>query len=411
MLHSFKVTLSIGESLSRIPRCAFSLSRANKCVDVAYNRNLDLGRQVFRVFAIEKLHERDDLSVKQIRDVVTGLTYPNQVLKSPSTVERKSSNEIDDMLAEIGRLKMNDDEHYNDLLNTVNDSCLSSLSADDANTLVNSNHPKFLLQHLCDQEGVEFSTESKQDDKGVHHVTVTLGNGSQYTAQGEVLEEATHLACLRTLQSTFPTHLTEIQLESLGDIPLEQDADIRDRDRIRKVVLTKARDEGLGFTIRGGQQKLAKNEKYTQFTLVSPLLITQVVSGGAAERCGLQVGDRLLGVGHHSLKDKYHEQAAKHLQEAMEEDEMEFTVQQDQHSLLVLKAEEKILQRDYDKVKEEMQTPGLREWHAAKSRVDPMEYFLEQYTAGDRQKRVWRASKIKKQNQLWHQYRPKMKLS
>ena len=93
----------------------------------------------------------------------------------------------------------------------------------------------------------------------------------------------------------------------------------------------------------------------------------------------------------------------------MSEETVTFTVQRDQHSLLMLQAEEKILQRDYNKVKEEMETPGLREWHAAKSRVDPMEYFMEQYTAGDKQVRTWSPSKIPKQRQLWHQYGAKLK--
>merc|ERR1712002_1449925 len=110
--------------------------------------------------------------------------------------------------------------------------------------------------------------------------------------------------------------------------------------------------------------------------------ITQVVSGGAADRCGLQVGDKLLG------------EAAQHLLEAVNNDRVEFTVQQDQHTLLVLQAEEKILQRDYDKVKEEMETPGLREWHAAKSRVDPLDYFLQKYSETNKHGRVWRAKKI-----------------
>merc|ERR1711973_807005 len=104
---------------------------------------------------------------------------------------------------------------------------------------------------------------------------------------------------------------------------------------------------------------------------------------GAAERCGLKVGDMLLGVHGESLKDKLHEQAQSVLKKLKKQEKVEFTVQQNQHALLVLKAEEKILQRDYDKVKEEMGTPGLREWHAAKSRVDPMEYFLQQYSAGE----------------------------
>jgi len=406
MLRSLQRTFFLAESLSRVPRCALSLG-CTRNVDVAYNRNLDLGRQVFRVFAIDKLRERDDMSIAQIRDLVTGLTFPNELLQAPSTVERKSSNEINDLFAEIGRLKLSGDEQYRDILDTVNESSLSSLSADDANTLVNSNHPKFLLQHICKKEGIHISSFLKQDAQGIHHVSVNLGNGSQYTAESEFLDEAYHLACLRALQSAFPAQLNEIQLDQFEDIPLEQDADISN-DGIRKVVVNKKWGEKLGFTIRGGQQKLNKNEEYIQLTVISPILITDVEAGGVAEKCGLQVGDMLLGVNHESLKDKLHEQAQKVLKKLKGEKIVEFTVQQNQHALMVLKAEEKILQRDYDKVKEEMETPGLREWHAAKSRVDPMEYFLQQYSAGDKQTRMWRTSKRKKQDQLWHQYRPRL---
>jgi len=406
MLRSLQRTFLFAESLSRVPTCTFSLG-STRNVDIAYNRNLDLGRQVFRVFAIDKLRQRDDMSVGQIRDVVTGLTYPNQLLQAPSNIERKSNNEINDLFAEIGRLKLSGDENYRDILNTVNNSSLSSISADDVNTLANSNHPKFLLQHICEKEGVHVSSCLEQDEQGIHHVTVNVGDDAQYTADSEFLDEAYHLACLRALQSGFPAQLNEIKLDQFEDIPLEQDSDICD-DGIRKVVVTKRRGEKLGFTIRGGQQKLNKNDEYVQLTVISPILISDVEAGGVAERCGLKVGDMLLGVNNESLKDKLHEQAQNILKKLKKQEKVEFTVQQNQHALLVLKAEERILQRDYDKVKEEMETPGLREWHAAKSRVDPMEYFLQQYTAGDQQKRMWRTSKRRKQDQLWHQYRPRL---
>merc|ERR1711915_517316 len=101
---------------------------------------------------------------------------------------------------------------------------------------------------------------------------------------------------------TFPTQLTEVQLGNFDEVPLEVDADINREDLIRKVVVTKARDEEWGFSIRGGQRKLSKNDVYMQITTITPILITQIVSGKAADRCGLRVGDKLLGINHYSLK-------------------------------------------------------------------------------------------------------------
>ena len=67
--------------------------------------------------------------------------------------------------------------------------------------------------------------------------------------------------------------------------------------------------------MRGGQQKLTKNASYVQISVVTPLLITNVQPDSVAERCGLQVGDKLLGVNQHSLRDKLHEKAVQCLKE------------------------------------------------------------------------------------------------
>ena len=236
MLHSLRKSLSTGRSLTRIPRCALSVgNESNSSADVAYSRHLDMGRQAFRVYAVQKLNERTDLSVAEVRDVVTGLTYPNQLL--PTEVEHRSDNPVDDLMAEIGRLKMCGDEGYSDILNNVNDTCLATLTPENTDTLVKLSHPKFVLKHLCDAEGVEFNTHIVQcGETGRHIVTVSLADGTQYTSEHECLEEATHLACLETVQNTFPDQLAQMQLPgSHEEITLEQDVNINDRDAIRKV--------------------------------------------------------------------------------------------------------------------------------------------------------------------------------
>jgi len=403
MQRIFRTAFSIGEQIC-LPTRHFSVSNLLQSCNnpIKYSQNLDLGHQAFRVFAVDVLIDKyPNLSASEINDVANGLTYDSsKFCKLKKLLE--SSETSNDVIAKIGELKRNNDEEsLNGILEDFRNTCLSSLTPEDTSNLIKSQHPKFFLRYFCDTAGINLFTTTTKKDKGPYVTSVFFNDELVATATHENMTEAEHLACLSTIKMRFLEKFYDINLDDIEEISLESDVDIGKEHRQRIVEIKKNPADSFGLTIRGGQQKMIKNEEFMQLNIISPILITNVVDGSPAQAGGLKKGDILLAVNDHAMKDKTHEQAVIALKKFEDAEEVSLTVIQNRHEALKYEAEQKILAREYIRVKEELKSENYKKWHQSKSKIDPMDYFLSQFKD---KKRKFQAKNRRRALRLWHEY-------
>jgi len=414
--HSCKHLLPPTQHLATSTACNYFLGQQR----VGFAENLDIGRQTVRVAVVNALTEpKFGLSASEVDDIATGLTRPNSVLPRFAGTHHALNCEGEPHLERsqnlLGRIGHNvkDGVGGRDIVQTFVDKLqtdhLPSMSPEEIQHLRKLAHLRFLLTHFCRESNTRLRVKVEKPFRKAsrHDVEITLekdGDEPQVFSQTmESSSAAIDLACYEAIQTVFQEEFAAVNLDDFTDIPMEQEVDLGHRNLVRNLVLKKRVDEPFGFSIRGGQQKLVKNKKFMQTTETTPIIVSKIHPGGPADEAGLKVGDILLGINDHNLKDKVHTQAVQSLKKAVEAEETAFTVRHSQHYMHKLDAEEKLLQRDFDAVKKEMNTPGWREWHAARSRVEPMDYFMEQFE--EKPKYRYLAPRGRKANRLWHEYK------
>jgi len=404
MQRVFRSALSLGEQLF-LPRRHFSVTNLTFTWNhIKYSQYLDLGHQAFRAFAVDTLIDKyPHLSVSELDDVASGLTYDNHIFWKLKDVELLQTAETsNDILAKIGELiRKHDDEALNKIFEEFRNTCLSSLSAEDTSNLIKSQHPRFFLRHFCDLAEINLQTTTIRQSNGLYLTSIFFGNELVATAKHEKESEAEHLACLSTIKMRFLEPFYDVDLADIDQIPLECDVDIGKGHRQREVNIVKSSEEKFGFTIRGGQQKIIKNKEYMQLNIITPILVTTVKDGSPAQVAGLKKGDILLAVNDHAMSNKTHEQAVIALKKFENSEEISLTVIYNKHETLKYEAEQKILERELVRTKEELKSENYKRWHQSKSKIDPMDYFLSKFAD---KKRKFQPKNSKRSLRLWHEY-------
>lgn len=404
MQRVFRSAISITEQLC-IPKRHFSITTnlSQSAYPLRYAQNYDIGHQVFRAFAVDVLMDQyPNLSAGEINDVASGLTYDSSKfckLKASDLIDTSSTSH--DIIAKLGELKRkNEDLLVEGLLEEFKNTCLSSLSPEDTSNLIKSQHPKFLLRRFCNGAKINLKV-TVTDENGHYMVSVFFGEELVATARHEFQIQAEHLACLSTIKMRFLDQFYDANLDEMDEISLESDVDIGKGHLQRTVEVKRSAGESFGFTIRGGQQKMIKNEEYMQLNIITPILVTNVAEGSPVEAAGLQRGDIILAVNDHSLTNKTHEQAVNALKRFEDAEEVEFIVHYNKHELLKYEAEQKLVAREYVRVKEELKSKNYKRWHETKAQIDPMDYFLSQFKD---KKRKFQAKNSRKALRLWDDY-------
>lgn len=403
----YKLTTTFCETFPYLSKRSFSLTNpAFTWNPVRHAQNLDLGRQAFRVYAVQTLIDRyPDLTAHEVDDVANGLTFENDISsRIKHSTLLKSGKGVNDILAKIGEHKRkNNDSAVTEIFKEVENTCLSSLSSEDTVSLIKSQHPKFLLRHFCDLANIEVHSTSERQKDGAYLTSIFFGENHICTENHPEKHKAMHIACLSAIRSEFKEQFDVIQLKDFDEIPLERDVDMGDKPRQRVVNVIKSADEDFGFTIRGGQQKVIRNKDFIQLNIITPITIYSVKEGSPAESCGLRTGDIMIGINDENLTNKTHEQAARSVKRCSQHETVSFTVLYNKQELLKYEAEQRILERKLTRVKDEVQSKKFRKWHESKSKEDPIEYFMEEFVE---KKKMFLHKKGGNKNRLWHQYKP-----
>lgn len=388
-----------------------------------YLQDLDVGQQALRLCTVHTLlDEHPTLSAEQVNDIANGMViYDEFLLKikdspllSPLLVEQQK-----DILSKIGELQRNEGDDdgsgmLGDLLDEIKRTCIRPLSPSDMNTLIKSQHSRFFLRRFCAAADIEVAVSHDGVEDGEHIVSCVFDEQTVVaTARDTVRYDAISKVCLAALKSQFTEQFDAIDMNDFPAFPLEKEFDVFDKREMSHqcfINVTKSPDEELGITIRGGQQKQIKNKAYLQVSVITPIFISDVKADSPADKAGLRLGDVLLGVNEHSFKNKTHEQVLVVMMDVVNNTqggelvELSFSVLYDRKVMMKYQLERKLLARELKYVKEEMAAnDAVSTWHEARSKKDPMEYFMEQFVEPQIHRHSWqRGGKFQR---LWHQYK------
>ena len=333
------------------------------------------------------------------------------MVRSEIIVDKMKSSELiskirnnDDLFDKLGQLQIR--KKVSDLdavLTELSTNLFGSLTAADKNFLIKIRHSKFILRKICQLKGVPITIEMNISSDGKsYEVYATCGD--QVSEMRMPKADRSYVSVeqdvsLALLNEHFADEFNSFRL-NISDIDVaEEDILLNPKLPIkREVVLSKNADQVLGFTIRGGERKVIRDEEYIQKHITSPVFISNIVGGSPAEKCGLMVGDILLGINDHSFADATHKEAATTLKKFVNAREAVFTVKHSVEEKLKYEAEERYLERQKAKLREEVNDKNMRKWHDAKAKLDPQQYVMEKL---EEKKRPFAPKKIRKSWRLW----------
>lgn len=293
------------------------------------------------------------------------------------------------------------DDELNRLLSEVNSLCISQTSDKEKQTLMKSQHPKYILKEICGRADGDGSIGILINKISTDNYQAMIVYDKQDIAKTTAAssEEAERLACLQALHETFAKEFEAFQLDNSTTIPSEDSINLEIKSRKqRQVHLIKSPEEPFGFTIRGGERKATRNKEYIQLHITTPVFVSLVEPGSPADRCGLQVGDVLLGVNDHSLEETTHKQAVTSLKKFSNSQKILFTVKHCMKEVRKYEAEQRYLEREKAKIRDELTSETYSKWHDAKAKQDPEQYLLEQLKD---KKRPFKPKKHRQSLRLW----------
>lgn len=319
-----------------------------------------------------------------------------------SLEEFESSNDSTDFFARIGELQLKDgnSDELNQLLKEVTSLCISQTSDQDKQMLMKLQHPKYILQKICEnKDNYNIGLRINKLPTGKFKCVAVSDNKDIAMVTADSLAEAEHLACQEVLRDHLSDEFEAFHLDSSIVFPPEESVNLEIKSpKQRQVQLTKTCDEPFGFTIRGGERKAIRNKQYIQLYITTPVFISLVEQGSPADRCGLQVGDVLLGVNDHSLEDCTHKQAVTTLRNFLNSESLLFTVKHSMKEVRKYEVEQQYLEREKEKIRDELSSEAYAKWHDAKAKQDPEQYLLEKLKD---KKRPFKPKKHRQSLRLW----------
>lgn len=323
-------------------------------------------------------------------------------MQSSELISNIRNNE--DLFDKLGQLQLR--KKVSDLdavLIELSSNLFGSLTTADKNFLIKIRHPKFILKKICQLKDIHLTIEMDVSADGKEY-EVRATCGDQVSEMRMPKADRSYVSVeqdvsLALLNEHFADEFNSFRL-NLSDIDLaEEDILLNPKLPVkREVVLSKNADQVLGFTIRGGERKVIRDEEYIQKHVTSPIFISNIAEDTAAEKCGLMVGDVLLGINDHSFADATHKEAATMLRKFVNAREVVFTVKHSTEEKLKYEAEERYLERQKAKLREEVNDKNMKKWHDAKAKLDPQQYVMEKL---EEKKRPFAPKKIRKSWRLW----------
>ena len=323
-------------------------------------------------------------------------------MRTSDLVSNIRNNE--DLFDKLGQLQLR--KQVGDLdavLTELSKNLFASLSSDDKGFLMKIQHPKFILKQICQSKNISLIIEMEVSDDGrEYEVRVTCGEEVFEMRMPKVENSYASIeqnVCLVLLKENFADDFKSFRFNQSGVVTAEEDILLNPKLPVkREVVLSKTPDQVFGFTIRGGERKVVRDKEHIQKHFTSPIFISDIAEGSPAENCGLIVGDVLLGVSDHSFAGASHKEAATTLKRFLNAREIVFTVKHSAEEKLKYEAEERYLERQKAKLREEVNDKNMRRWHDAKAKLDPQQYVMEKL---EEKKRPFTPKKIKKSWRLW----------
>lgn len=309
----------------------------------------------------------------------------------------------EDLFNKLGELELRQDvDGLETILKELASTILSTLSTGDILLLTKMQHPKYILKTICDSKDFSLIMKINTAENSKREVHVKYGKNELKIEMpaGKSDGDIERDVCLMVLNDHFSDEFNEFRLDA-SKVTLECDINLQPTAPVkREVSLLKGAGETFGFTIRGGEQKVVRNKQYIQKHIFTPVFISEIAVGSPAETSGLMVGDVLLGVGDHALVDCSHKQAVASLKRFAGAEEVTFNVKYVKKELLKYEAEQRYLERQKDKVREEISNKNMGgRYHEAKAKIDPEEYLLEKLK---KKKRPFQAKKHRQSLRLWN---------
>lgn len=331
-----------------------------------------------------------------------GLLNADILLKYLNSIDQfETSDNTESFFAKLGELRLKEEnEELESLLSEINSLCLSHTSDEEKLNIIKFQHPKYILKSICEgKNSATIGLFNRKLPNGKFQSIVVYNNEEIVKVTGDSFHEAERLACLQALSETFADEFEAFRLDDSITIPVEDSINLEVKSRKkRQVYLTKSVDESYGFTIRGGERKVVRSKEYIQEHITTPVFISLLDAGSPAERCGLHVGDVLLGVNDHSLVDSTHKQAVTSLKKFLNSEEVLFTVKHSMKEVRKYEAEQRYLEKEKERIREELNSETYSKWHDAKAKENPEEYLLEQLKD---KKRPYKPKKHRQSLRLW----------
>ncbi|XP_065656280.1 uncharacterized protein LOC100202974 [Hydra vulgaris] len=361
------------------------------CYNLNNSRSCDIGRQVYHAFAVKSfVYQYPEWSANTINDVVQGLVDKFQV-----SIGKENVFQL------LGEASINEDQvGVEKILNELEKNYHKQLYNKDIHLLSHLAHPKALLKMIAEKDNGKVCLNVKQLTS-TYEASVLYNENELSKEQNESQLVAEKMACVKALEGYFYEKLTNINID-LASLPLEKDVILGSDDlKLRTILVQKKANEPYGFTVCGGEQKVVRNKDYIQQYTISPIFITDIVDNSPAQKCGLRVGDILIAVNDHSLKNVLHKQAIFNLKKFVDRDNIQFTVMYDKSVLLKHQIEMKLSNRQKENIKDEIASERFGKWHLAKAKENPEEYFTETFV---HKKKPFFPKRHPASKRLWDKY-------
>jgi len=362
-------------------------------------RNHALGKSMFELLAVDTLTEEyPNLSVAHVNDLAQGLTCSQNLTIQPNNFGN-DINDAKDLFIKLGSMQLkNEIENVSSILDSIKEQCLSAISSHDITKLIVSQHPKALLRMVTKDLNDELFLKSYKLSHGIFEAKIFLNGEKKFIEESSSLAEAERLVSLRLLNDNYCSHVEYLKVDKIH-FQLEEEIIFgADSYKQRVIELVKSPEESFGFTIRGGEEKVVRNKEYIQLHTITPVFISSIEKNSPAEKYGLRVGDVIVAVNDHSLKNITHKQAVNSLKKFTESEEVRFVVSFEKKELLKFEAEKNLVARESLKLKEELSDDAMGKWHHAKAKLNPGEYLSGKI---QHKKRPFVAKQARKSIRLW----------
>ena len=313
-----------------------------------------------------------------------------------------SCEEVEDVFSKIGELKLR--KNVTDLdviLRELSEKIFDGLSQHEKVFLMKTRHPKHILKTICNAKNMELTVEVDfKCDESECMIFITCGDKElqMRMPKDKSTVEIEHDVCLLLLNDHFSEEFNAFKFR-LSEVVDESEILLNPKALVKRDVrLKKTSDESFGFTIRGGERKAVRNAEYLQQYITTPVFISHITAGSPAEKAGLMVGDILLAVSDHVLQDLGHQQVVLSLKKFASASNVTFTVKHSKQEVLKYEAEQRFIERQKEKIREEIQCKDMSKWHDAKAKLDPEEYLLERLKE---KKKTYIAKKPRQSRRLW----------